>query len=154
MIDVVYYNDKTRCFRNGVVERFLYGGYWCPAKNTANNYGGNRFSINNKFIQRHRLIAFCFLGLKNIIGEKNRSNSIDHINGNRLDNRVENLRIVSHQQNMCNQTKAKGYSWHKNEKKWQAKITVNGKNIYLGYFKTETEARQAYLVAKLIHHRI
>ena len=154
MIDVVYYNDKMRCYRNGVVERWYYGKYWRIVENTDNHSAGyNIIKTNNEKIRRHRLIAFCFLGLENIVGGDD-TNDIDHINGNKIDNCVDNLRIVSHQQNHFNHTKAKGCYWRKNKNKWQAQIGVNGKKIHLGYFLTETEAHQAYLSAKLIHHRI
>ena len=78
---------------------------------------------------------------------------IDHINGVRDDNRIENLRSVTNQQNSFN-TKAKGYTWCKRDKKWQSQIYLTGKNIYLGSFNTEKEARQVYLDAKKIHHII
>lgn len=76
---------------------------------------------------------------------------IDHINRNRLDNRISNLRAVSHQQNRFN-TKAKGYSFKSNA--WVASIGVNGTDIYLGRFKTKKEAENAYLEAKKIYHII
>jgi hypothetical protein len=79
---------------------------------------------------------------------------IDHINGNRLDNRKENLRRVTNQENQWNQTKAKGYRWHKEAKKYQAQIGFNDKVINLGFYDTEEEAAKAYLEAKEIYHKI
>ena len=79
---------------------------------------------------------------------------IDHINGIRNDNRIINLRNVTNQQNQWNRTKAKGYSWNKSLNKWQAQIRLNGKVIYLGYFTTEEEARDAYFAAKEKMHII
>jgi hypothetical protein len=79
---------------------------------------------------------------------------IDHINGNPLDNRRCNLRIVTFQQNHFNRTKAKGYSWHKKNKKWQAQIVINKKTIFLGLFDTEIDAHNAYLSAKEKYHKI
>jgi hypothetical protein len=72
---------------------------------------------------------------------------IDHINGIKTDNRIENLRLVTHQQNSFNRSRlnAKGYSWNKVAQKWQATITANGKNKYLGLFANEEDARKAYL---------
>jgi hypothetical protein len=61
---------------------------------------------------------------------------------------------VTNQQNHFNETKAKGYCWHKPAKKWMAYIRLNGKGKNLGYYDTEDEARQAYLDAKKIYHII
>jgi hypothetical protein len=78
---------------------------------------------------------------------------IDHINGVRDDNRIENLREVTNQQNQFN-TNAKGYHFNKKVNKFQTQITINSKKIHLGYFNTEQEARQAYLEAKEKYHII
>ena len=75
---------------------------------------------------------------------------IDHINGNGLDNRKSNLRIVTHQQNLMNQKKTRGISqfkgvtWDKSRKKWMARIKLNRKTINLGRFETEKEASDTY----------
>ena len=76
----------------------------------------------------------------------------DHINGNGLDNRRSNLRTVTHQQNMLNTrvrkkakySKHRGVTWHKLNKKWYSQITVDRKNVYLGSFDTEEEAKAVY----------
>ncbi len=75
----------------------------------------------------------------------------DHINGDGLDNRRVNLRAVTHQENMINcarwkvgSSKYRGVSWHVDNKKWYAQITINYKNIYVGTFETELEAHVAY----------
>lgn len=79
---------------------------------------------------------------------------IDHINGIPDDNRIYNLRNVNNQQNQWNQKKAKGYNWYKQLNKWQAKIQVDGKDIHLGYYEIEEDARAAYLEAKEKYHKI
>lgn len=76
---------------------------------------------------------------------------LDHMNRITSDNRIDNLRIVTHQQNKFN-SNAKGYTWNKGSNKWRSQIKLNGKTIHLGYFNTEEEAHQSYLKAKKIYH--
>ena len=79
---------------------------------------------------------------------------IDHINGVKDDNHIDNLRLVTPQENMWNLTKAKGYSWNKDVSKFQARIRISGILKALGYFTNEEDARQAYLNAKAKYHII
>lgn len=79
---------------------------------------------------------------------------IDHIDSNKTNNFLANLRLVTHQHNLFNNSRAKGYFWSKQRKKWKAQIVLNGKTINLGCFNAESEARQAYLDAKAIYHVI
>ena len=97
-------------------------------------------------IYNHRFIYYYF--------NKTIPIQVDHINGIRHDNRIENLRNVTAQGNQHNRIKAKGYTWYKRTKKWKAQIQLNGKQINLGYFESEDDARQAYLEAKKIYHII
>jgi hypothetical protein len=78
---------------------------------------------------------------------------LDHINRNASDNRISNLRIVTSQQNKFNQ-EHKGYCWDKSRSKWISHIHLNKKQIHLGRFNTEEEARNAYLEAKKKYHTI
>lgn len=57
-------------------------------------------------------------------------------------------------QNKWNSKNSKGYHWHKPNKKYVAQIRLNGELIHLGYFYTAEEARNAYLKAKKIYHKI
>ena len=106
------------------------------------NRGYIRISIDGVYYQSHRLIWMYVYGKDPI------DLVIDHINGNRSDNRIKNLRIVTNQKNLFNQTKAKGCHWNKGAQKFEAQIMVNRKTTYLGLFETEQEAHQAYLNAK------
>jgi hypothetical protein len=75
----------------------------------------------------------------------------DHINRDALDNREENLRICTNQQNLCNRPKQvnntsgyKGVYYYKSSGKWRAQITIDRKRTGIGYFNTAIEAAQAY----------
>jgi len=75
---------------------------------------------------------------------------LDHINRDKTDNRISNLRIVNNQQNKENY---EGKGCYLENNKWRAMIRVDKKLLHLGCFNTEEEARQAYLDAKLKYHK-
>ncbi|ENU89235.1 MULTISPECIES: HNH endonuclease [Acinetobacter] len=84
---------------------------------------------------------------------------IDHIDGNTTNNRIENLREASQSQNAMNSKRpisnssgCKGVVKRKNENKWMAQITKNGKVIYLGTFKRFEDAVKARIDATKLHH--
>ncbi len=85
---------------------------------------------------------------------------IDHINGDKADNRIENLRDVSQTVNMQNQRRAHkrteskllGAYFHKATGRHYSQIRVNGELKNLGYFDSAEEAHQAYLTAKRKRH--
>ena len=77
----------------------------------------------------------------------------DHRNHGGIDNQRDNLRICTNSQNQQNMrpnpqkncsSVYKGVCWHKNRRKWQADIEINGHHIYLGHFKSEIDAAKAY----------
>jgi hypothetical protein len=86
------------------------------------------------------------------------SNTIDHINGIRDDNRIANLRDVHPTVNTQNQTRAQRTNAlgvlgvNQLNRKFRAGIRVNGKRIHLGMFHTPEAAHAAYVEAKRIHH--
>ena len=142
--------QKLQVFFDGRVDRWFKNSYFKTVKNTDNDNGYNYIRCNGKSYKRHRIISFAFLGLDidNVLLQ------IDHKNGDRLNNNVSNLRIVNNQGNCLNRTTSKGYYWDKRDKKYCAKIALNGKRIHLGYFDNELDARNAYLKAKEIYHII
>lgn len=84
---------------------------------------------------------------------------VDHINGNGLDNRRENLRLCTHAQNLQNQKRKKnntsgikGVSWCSKSRKWDARIRLNMKQFYLGKFSSKEDAANAYAQAALKYH--
>ena len=80
--------------------------------------------------------------------------NIDHINGVKDDNRICNLRSVTHQENMWNHKGRKGYCYDKSRNKWLASISINNKHKTLGRFDNEEDARAAYIQAKEKYHII
>lgn len=75
--------------------------------------------------------------------------TVDHINGDTLDNRLVNLRICSQSDNAKNRLpnagrKFKGVSFHQRIGLWQSRIGIGGERVHLGYFETELAAALAY----------
>ena len=100
-------------------------------------------SLFGKRYREHQLVFLYFHGYI--------PRYVDHINGIRYDNRIENLRYATNQQNSCNRNGVngtsstyKGVTWNKAVGKWQASIHYNYKNIYIGLFDCEIEAANAY----------
>ena len=80
---------------------------------------------------------------------------LDHINRIRDDNKIENLREVNISQNNYNtvsrpgsSSKYLGVGWHKRKQKWISRIRIKGKLHHLGYYDEESDAADAYTVAK------
>jgi hypothetical protein len=128
------------------IETVLAMGSWYVS--TGSGYIKHTCNATKKTLRLHRFVYELAHGSIPV------GLQIDHIDGNRTNNYLCNLRVVSHQHNQWNHTKAKGYYWNKQSKKWMAYIYLNDNQKYLGCFNTEAEARQAYLDAKAIYHVI
>lgn len=105
-------------------------------------YGYLSVAFRGKVWKAHRLAWFLYYGtLPN--------GDVDHINGDRLDNRISNLREASRVENLRNMAvSGKGLSKYKGVSKsgnsWTAQITLNNKKIHIGCYKSEEEAALAY----------
>ena len=129
---------------------FLVEDYNWSINSNEERRDGRIYFKNQKHIFLHRLIMGCTV---------NDGIVIDHINGNTLDCRKENLRKCSRAQNAHNCVKPKhntsgykGVSFYKNRNKWVAGIKVNNRRINLGYFITPEDAYKAYCDASEKYH--
>lgn len=110
---------------------------------TKHNKGYKFFRLNKTFDFNHRVVWYLAHG-EWPLGE------IDHINGDKSDNRLENLRDVTHRQNMWNKASQKatsvykGVHWHKGSSKWRATLWTGASKVHLGLFQDEKEAAFAY----------
>lgn len=105
-----------------------------------NAQGYKQFYVCGKLFLAHRLVWFMEYG-------EMPDGSIDHINQNKLDNRIQNLRLVKHSVNMKNKKKYKnnkagiaGVYWLKAKEKWQVQIRNKKKLYHLGYFDSFFDA--------------
>lgn len=115
--------------------------------------GYKRIKLNGKLYAAHRVAWYLHTGQDPDVHD------IDHINGDRSDNRACNLRLATRSQNMMNTKKRqagasthKGISWDSERGKWRAEIRINGKNTRIGRFDTELEAHLAYCKAAAVLH--
>jgi hypothetical protein len=134
------------------LERINLAGYRIKEKimkgSTASK-GYRKFILSKNFIKKtievHQLVAITFLnhvpnGHKIIV---------DHIDNNPLNNRLDNLQLITHRENSSKDRKGTskytGVSWCKPYKKWVAQININGKVKHIGRFANEIQASNAYL---------
>lgn len=110
-----------------------------------NGSGYKTITINSKTFRIQRIIWIM------MFGHIPEGFFIDHINGNPLDNRLENLRLATNSQNQQNRPAPKnntsgyrGVTWHKSANKWMARICYKRKRITIGLFDNAEDAYKAY----------
>ena len=136
--------DTVRGFKyspqTGMVYRTKGGkGFGVGPCLTVNNHGYRQTRINKKIYLHHRL-AFVFMGKDIPVDMK-----VDHINGNTQDNRWDNLRLVTNQENGRNHHNHRNgrvpYVHYRPERKtWSVRKIFNGELKTFGYYKVEQEA--------------
>ena len=124
------YNINSRALKDTPVSKIGSGGYVCV-------------NIDKKVYLVHRLVWFYHYGVW--------PDTIDHIDRNKQNNKIENLRSVSQLYNNLNRSahvdgksKYKGVSKKPHMNKWRATIKVAGMHLHLGYFDTEILAAEIY----------
>lgn len=138
-------------------DKFEYLSQWKWIANDCGRglpYAGRRIRVAEdrdnagKFVRMHRML----------MGAISPDQIVDHINGNTLDNRICNLRVVTKYQNSLNSRSHggssifKGVSYVSDKKLWVANINVNGKRIYVKKGKDEIDVAKAYDEAAIKYH--
>lgn len=114
------------------------------------NKGYWRITHANKCYLAHRLAWFFCYGVW--------PKEIDHIDNNKLNNSIGNLREVTHQLNQLNMplrsnntSGVKGVNWDKQRKRWRSRVIINGKYFTAGYFK---EIKDAEVAIRALRERV
>lgn len=141
--------ERYNLLDGGVIEcvlktgdSFLFDACYFPLvsahKWSIENSGYVHTTIDGKHIRLHRMLCPEYL-------------MVDHINGNRADNRMSNLREATNKENcrnakkpITNTTGFKGVSYSRQRNRYSSYITVDGKNLFLGYYTNPIEAAIAY----------
>ncbi|MCP4599218.1 MAG: hypothetical protein GY847_01550 [Proteobacteria bacterium] len=138
---IVLENNKAEFVAHALIDtedlRKIQGRKW--------HKGGPGYVMSNPGWRLHRCIM-----------DAGPTDEIDHRNGNRLDNRKENLRVATRSQNMANTILRKNNTVglkgvYPNKKRWMARITVNYEYLHLGTFDTPEQAGRVYDEAAINH---
>jgi hypothetical protein len=115
-------------------------------------HGYKRVRFNGRLYRVHRIIFLMHYGYM--------PKYIDHVNGNRADNRLENLREANAVENACNRamqsnnsTKVKGVIWRKNIKHYEVSVQVNKIKHYCGIYKDLELAELVAVMAREKYHK-
>ncbi len=116
-----------------------------PAFASVGDHGYYTSAIGGRRMSAHRIVWAIYYG-------ESPSFEIDHINGVRTDNRIENLRQVTRSENSKNlrvrSGEARGVYWYTPTSRWVAKIQYRGRMRHLGYFKDRDDAISARRAAE------
>lgn len=135
----LYWNVKKFKVKNGSLAGCFYKDAYVKIR------------LDKKLYLAHRLIFMMFHGYL--------PREIDHINTNKHDNRIENLRPatkIQNQQNIriskSNTSGVKGVTWNKHHQKYFVRCSVDGTRIHLGYYKELDDAKKVIEDFRLKHH--
>lgn len=147
LIELLDYNASTGIFMWRRSGPGRWGSLLAGRVNPRRGY--LQISIDYKKYYTHRLAWLYTFGVM--------PEEIDHINGDRLDNRIENLRPATRKQNSRNRVRPQNNKsgvkgvYRSSPNTWRAQIKVDGKQIVLGWFRDLGAARAAYLAAAKEH---
>ncbi|MDH0157327.1 HNH endonuclease [Stutzerimonas stutzeri] len=140
LVEIMHYSPET-----GVFTRRKKVNQMPTEAGSTDKQGYRRIHLLGKVYRAHRLAWFYLTG-------EWPSAEIDHINGDRSDNRISNLRQCTHQQNNHNQpirrnnrSGVKGVHWDRRLQKWHAQVCLNFKVHHVGHFDDLSEAALAVM---------
>jgi len=154
IVDNVTRDELAKAFRinsEGQLERLHHSRRWEPV--TQNSKAGRGYPVTampgkgGRQLYIHRIVWILYNG--DILDN---SLQVDHIDGDKCNNNIDNLRLVSNRVNNQNKSIHKttgrvGYFWCKRENKWQTQIRLASKIVFLGYFEDEKQASLTYKIA-------
>ena len=147
LIDLFEYRDGALYWRNPSSYRVKVG----DRVGCLNGNGYFHTSIGAKWYLVHRLIYMMFHGTCPQI--------VDHIDGDRSNNCIKNLRGCTLSQNLHNSKRAKnntsgvkGVNWAKQSNKWEVRLRINGRRLHFGYFQDLEFAELVATEARVKHH--
>lgn len=144
--DIPNYEGLYSISNNGSVFNLKRKKELKPQKNNIGYYHVVLYNNGDKkTILVHKLMAITFLNHK----PNKHKLIIDHIDGNKLNNNIDNLQIITQRENVCKanvtgKSKYKGVYWNKGVNKWVSQIHYLGKRLHLGCFEDEYKAHLAY----------
>jgi hypothetical protein len=152
-VNLKYSPETGKCWRQ------LKRGSWNLITPVDVAGGYTKIGICGRGFKLHRIIAEVFLNNGQPLAPQQEVDHIQPADGSHAQDRLSNLRIVSHSQNLKNQRIArnnksgyKGVSWEKKANQWRAQIVSCGRRKYLGLFATPEAAALAYdKAAKKLH---
>lgn len=138
----IWLNDEEYTLVDDEDYDFLVQWKWC--------YHPNGYAIRIERAKINNKVSCKTVRMHRVVNNTPKEYLTDHINGNRLDNRKDNLRNCTHSENNMNRkskhgaSKYKGVSKDNGYKNWRAQIQKDGKVRHLGTFKCEKEAARTY----------
>jgi len=137
---------EVRVFNTGQIEKLDKRSGRLVRSYGWDNLGYRAAQVGDYPFKIHRLVARAFLA------NYSEDLEVDHINGRKADNRPENLRMTTRSGNLLGystprsgiSSKYRGVGWHKAANRWIARISLLGKDKYIGCFMSEVEAAIAY----------
>lgn len=135
----------------------------------SNKFNKNKILKQSKTIYGHLTVTFCYKGktktfcVHQVVAMAFLNHVpcglnlvVDHINDIKTDNRIENLQIITHLENINKNKKKpkyKGVYWNSDKNMFISRIKINNKLIHLGLFNDELKAYQTYLIAESIKNK-